>query len=68
MNRAAVDGEGRFFEGLGERRMGVAGAGDVFAGCAELHGGGGFGDQVAGARAEDVHAEHAVGLGVRRAL
>ena len=64
MDRAAGDGEGGFFESFGERGVGVAGAGDVFARCAELHGGGGFGDQVAGAGAEDVHAEHAVGLGV----
>src|SRR5262249_57232020 len=41
-------------------------AGDVFRGCAEFHGDGGFADHVAGVGAENVHAEHAVGFGVRQ--
>src|SRR5579872_3205870 len=44
--------------------MGVAGAGDVFGRGAELHGDGGLGDHGLGVGAEDVHAEHAIGLGV----
>src|ERR1700722_3514580 len=44
--------------------MGVAGAGDVLGRGAEFHGDGGLADHVAGVGAENVHAEHAVGLGV----
>src|SRR5579864_854817 len=44
--------------------MGVAGAGDVFRRSAELHGERRLADHVAGIGAENVHAEHAVGLGV----
>ena len=64
VDRAAVDGERGFLEGLGQGGVGVAGARDVLAAGAELDRDGRLGDQVAGARAEDVHAEHAVGLGV----
>src|ERR1700722_9941732 len=44
--------------------MGVAGTGDVLGRGAEFHGDGRLADHVAGVRAENVHAEHAVGLGV----
>ena len=44
--------------------MGVAGAGDVLGRGAEFHGDRGFGDHGPGVGPEDVHAEHAVGLGV----
>src|SRR5580700_1187669 len=46
--------------------MSVAGAGDVLGRGAEFHGDGCFADHVAGVGAENVHAEHAVGLGVRQ--
>ena len=36
MDGAAVDGEGGFFERFAERRVDVAGAGDVFGAAAEL--------------------------------
>src|SRR5580693_10279960 len=44
--------------------MGVAGAGDVLGRRAEFHGDRRLADHVAGVGAENVHAEHAVGLGV----
>ena len=44
-----------------QRRMGVAGAGEVLGRAAEFHQHGGFVDQLAGAGADDVDAEHAVG-------
>ena len=43
---------------------GVAGARDVLGRAAELHRDRRLGDHVAGVGADDVHAEHAVGLGV----
>src|SRR6202140_1468633 len=46
--------------------MSVAGAGDVLRRGAEFHGDRRFADHVAGVGAENVHAEHAVGLGVRQ--
>src|SRR6185437_9464526 len=64
MNRALGDRHGGFLDRLGQRRMRVAGAGDVLGGSAEFHGDDGFGDHVAGVGADEVHAEHAVGLGV----
>ena len=44
--------------------MGVAGARDVLGGSAEFHGDDGFRDHVAGVGADQMHAEHAVGLGI----
>src|SRR5580693_10710135 len=44
--------------------MGVAGAGDVLGRGAEFHGDRRFADHIAGVGAENVHAEHAIGLGV----
>ena len=52
------------FTASGKRRMRVAGARDVFRRGAELHRHRRLRDHVAGIGAEDVHAEHAVGLGV----
>src|ERR1700691_5043557 len=46
--------------------MSVAGAGDVLGRRAEFHGDGRLADYVAGVGAENVYAEHAVGLGVRQ--
>ena len=41
--------------------MGVADAGDVFAGRAEFHRGNGFGDEFRGVGTDDVYAKDAVG-------
>ena len=51
-----------FLDHLGQRRVGVRGARQVFAGRPELDGGDGFGDQIACPRADDVNAEDAVVL------
>ena len=51
-----------------QRRMGVADARDVLAAGLELHRHHGLGDQLAGHRADDVHAEDLVGLGVGQEL
>ena len=42
----------------------MAGARDVLGGCAEFHGDRSLLDHVAGVGANDVDAEHAIGLGV----
>ena len=68
MNRALGDRQRRFLHRLGQRRMGVAGARDVLGRGAELHRDRGLRDHVAGVGADDVHAEHAVGLGVGQDL
>ena len=47
MNRAVGNSHGSFFEGLSERRVGVAGAREVFAGGAVRHRGRGFIHEVA---------------------
>ena len=59
-----VDGQRGFADRFGQGRMRVAGAGQIFRRAAEFHQHAGFGDQFAGADAEDVNAEHAVGRGV----
>src|SRR5262245_45820235 len=64
MNGAFAHRHGGFLDGFRQGRMRVAGARDVFRGGANLHGDGGLGNHVAGIGAENVHAEHAVGLGV----
>ena len=64
MNCALFDRERRFLDRFGQCRMRMAGARDVFGRRPEFHGDGGLGDHVAGVGADDVHAEHAVGLGV----
>ncbi len=64
MDRALAHGEGGFLHRLGQRRMRVAGAGDVFRGRTEFHRDRRFRDHVAGVGADNVHAEHAVGLGI----
>ena len=66
--RPLADRQRRFLHRLGQRRVGVAGARDVLRGGAEFHRDGGFRDHVAGVGADDVHAEHAVGLGVGQDL
>ena len=64
MNGALVHRHGGFLDRLRQGRMRMAGAGDVFGRGAEFHGDRGLGDHVAGIGADDVDAEHAVGLGV----
>src|SRR6516162_4042329 len=64
MDGALIDRQCRLLHRLGERRVGVAGAGDVLGRGAELHGNRSLRDHVAGVRADDVHAQHAVGLGI----
>jgi hypothetical protein len=64
MNRPLVDRQGGFAEGFGKGRVGVADVGQVLGAGPELHRGGGFGDQIAGVRAEDVDAQDAIGAGV----
>ena len=52
MDRPLGDGERRFLDRLGQRRMGVAGARQVLRRAAELHDHGGFRDHLAGVRAD----------------
>lgn len=68
VQRAAVDREAGFLDHFGQGRVGVARAGDVFAARAELDRAHELGDQVAGARAEDVRAQDAVRVLVREHL
>ena len=56
VDRSAVDGQGGFAGGFGHRRVGVAGAGDVFGTAAELHHDHCLGDHFRGSGAQDVHA------------
>src|SRR4051794_7671263 len=65
---AAGDGEGGFLDGLVEGGVGVAGAGDVLGGTAELHGHGHLVDHGAGVGAEHMAAEHAVAARVGQDL
>src|SRR5215208_2824601 len=60
MDRALADRESCFLDRLGQRRMRVAGAGDVFGGCAEFHRHRRFCDQIARIGSEDMHTEHAI--------
>ena len=64
VQRAAVDRERGFLQRLAHRRVRMAGARDVLGRRAELERDHGLGDQIAGHRAQDVHAEHAVALRV----
>merc|ERR1719223_1138069 len=57
-----VGGHAGFLEGLGERRVRVAGPGDVLGGGTVLHGEHGLADHLASVRADDPGAEHLVGL------
>ena len=68
MNRPLVDGQGGFAQGFGQGGVGVADVSQVLGAGSELHRGGGFGDQVAGVRGEDVDAQDAVGAGVGQEL
>ena len=61
MQRLFGHGRGGFHERLGEGRVAVNGAGDVFGAGAELERQHGLGDHLGRARADDVHAQDAVG-------
>jgi hypothetical protein len=58
---ALLHRHGRLLDRLGQRRVGMAGAGEVFRGAAEFHQHGAFMDKLAGLWADDVGAEHPVG-------
>ena len=60
MDRPAFDRQRRFLHRLAQAGMRMACAGNVLRAGAEFHGGGDFGDQRAGVRADDVGAENAV--------
>ena len=68
VQRALVHRQSRFLGGFTQRRVGVADAGDVFGAGLELHGHHGFGDQLAGLWADDVHAQDFVGRGIGQEL
>src|SRR5215216_3195083 len=62
MDGAFADRKRGFLDGFRARRMGMARARQVFGGTAKLHQNAGFMNHFAGFAADDVHAEHAVGL------
>src|SRR3979411_1816727 len=64
VDRPLLHRHGGFLDGLAQRRVGVAGARDVLGRFGEFHRDGGFGVPAVGVGPDDVHAEHAVGLGV----
>src|SRR5262249_37746807 len=64
MNRMPVDAQRRFFDRLGERRMGVAGARAILGGGGELDAQRHFGNQIAGLGADDMATHDPIGLGV----
>ena len=57
VDRALGDSQRGFFEGFGEGGVSVRSAAQVFGTGGESDGGRGFGDEVTGARANDVNAE-----------
>src|SRR6185437_8897918 len=64
VDRALVDRQGGFVHGLGQRRVRVDDARQVFGRTLELHRDHALGDQLGDARADHVHAEDAIGLGM----
>ena len=68
MDGPLADCKRGFLDGLGAGRMRVAGAGDIFRTATELHENAGLMDHFAGLDADDVHAEHAIGLRIRENL
>src|SRR5262245_50903597 len=62
MNCALRHRHRRFLDGLRQCRMCVAGASNVFGGCTKFHCYGSLGNHVAGVGADELQAEHAVGL------
>src|SRR5439155_3367982 len=64
VDRLLVDRQGGFLQSLFQGRVRMKAAADVFDAGGELHGDGGFGDQLGGVGGEDVHPEKAIALGV----
>ena len=64
MDRPLMDVQGGFAQRLGECGVRVANGGKVLGTRAEFHGRDSLCDQIARARAENVHAENTVGLHV----
>ena len=62
MDGAFADRKRGLLDGFRAGRMGVAGSRQIFRGTAELHQNAGFVDHFAGFTADNVHAEHAIGL------
>ena len=64
VNGAPVEVQRRLVHGLGQRRMGVDDARQVFTGALEFHRHHALRDQFGSVGAEDVHAENRVAFGV----
>src|SRR5215207_10429959 len=62
MDGAFADRKRGFLDRFRAGRMGMAGACQILGGTAELHENAGFMNHFAGFAADDVHAEHAIGL------
>jgi hypothetical protein len=65
---ALVNGQGGFAQRFGQRGVGVAEVRQILGAGAEFHRGGDLGDQIAGSRSQDVHAQHPVGPGIGQDL
>lgn len=63
-----VGGHGGLLESLSQRRVGVAGTGNVLGGRAVLKGQGGLGNHLTGVGSDDVAAQQPVGLGIGKHL
>src|SRR4051812_47549929 len=68
VDRLEEGGQRRFLHRFRHRRMGVAGAGQIFRRAAELHQHRRLMDHLTGAEADDMDAEHAVALLVSQDL
>src|SRR6266511_4561083 len=62
MDGAFADRKRGFLDGFRAGRMGMAGARQILGGTTKLHQNAGFMNHFAGFAADDVHAEHAIGL------
>lgn len=64
MQGLGVSGHGSLLEGLSQRRVGVAGSGNVLAGGTVLESQGSLSNHFTGARSDDVGTEQTVSLGI----
>ena len=64
MNCALCNRQRRFFDGLRQGRMGVAGAGQILGRAAEFHDNSGLSDDLSGVRANDMNPKDPVCFGV----
>ena len=62
MDRALANRKRGFLDGFRAGRVGMAGARQILGGAAKLHQNGGFMDHFAGFAADNMHAEHPIGL------